>query len=511
MNIKMKKRRLIILLCCFVFLGSGLSVHAASTGWIKSGHTYKYKIGKSYIKNKVQKIRKDYYYFDKKGNRKSGWIKYKKNKYYFNKKTGKACIGKTSINNNFYMFRKNGVLITKKGIYKRGGKEYFITKNGRLAVGVKKVKRKNFLFSDTGIRLKGNGIKKCVGKNYYLYNGELKAGWIKTGRTIRHFNEVHFYMDKGWTRIGENTYYFDQGGSLQTGWFTNLGNIYYLGNDGSVQHGIVTVGKNTYYFDEYGKMAINRWVNYGGNTYYVEQDGRVKKNCWYNGKYFDNKGRVVNDAIEYNSSTQGQVTQELLDSLSISSCTKLMVVAHPDDETLWGGAHLTQGGYFVVCLTNGYNEVRKKEFYKVMDEFGCKGLILSYPDLVNGQRSDWSKEKYQIAKDLDVILKYKHWGLVATHNPAGEYGHIHHKFTSKLVTERFYHNGWGNSLFYFGLYYPPSYLPKIQKSLKKVPVSSSTKKIQVARSVYKSQESAINARIHMAEYEDWILANNWSD
>lgn len=35
-------------------------------------------------------------------------------------------------------------------------------------------------------------------------------------------------------------------------------------------------------------------------------------------------------------------------------------------------------------------------------------------------------------------MKYKHWGMVATHNPDGEYGHIHHKMTSRLMTESYY-------------------------------------------------------------------------
>ena len=74
----------------------------------------------------------------------------------------------------------------------------------------------------------------------------------------------------------------------------------------------------------------------------------------------------------------------------------------------------------------------KNEFYEVMKESGNIGLILKYPDLVNGKRSDWATSKPQIAKDLDFLMKYKHWGMVATHNPNGEYGHIHHKMTSKL-------------------------------------------------------------------------------
>ena len=38
----------------------------------------------------------------------------------------------------------------------------------------------------------------------------------------------------------------------------------------------------------------------------------------------------------------------------------LMIVAHPDDETIWGGSHLINGNYTVLCITNGNNKKRKK-------------------------------------------------------------------------------------------------------------------------------------------------------
>lgn len=41
----------------------------------------------------------------------------------------------------------------------------------------------------------------------------------------------------------------------------------------------------------------------------------------------------------------------------------LMIVAHPDDETIWGGSHLINGNYTVLCITNGNNKKRKKRVY----------------------------------------------------------------------------------------------------------------------------------------------------
>ena len=53
----------------------------------------------------------------------------------------------------------------------------------------------------------------------------------------------------------------------------------------------------------------------------------------------------------------------------------LMIVAHPDDETIWGGSHLINGNYTVLCITNGNNKKRKKEFMKVMEKTHSKGII----------------------------------------------------------------------------------------------------------------------------------------
>ena len=63
-----------------------------------------------------------------------------------------------------------------------------------------------------------------------------------------------------------------------------------------------------------------------------------------------------------------------------------MIVAHPDDETIWGGSHLINGNYTVLCITNGNNKKRKKEFMKVMEKTHSKGIILSFPDKTKGKR-----------------------------------------------------------------------------------------------------------------------------
>nr|WP_295256740.1 PIG-L family deacetylase [uncultured Blautia sp.] len=450
MKSKMKKSLFVTLIICVLFAMSALSVQAAGkTGWDRKGTTYKYKVNNTYVKNEVKKIKKYYYYFDKKGIRKTGWVKYKKDRYYFDRKTARAYTGKKVVNNKLYIFGKDGRLVKKKGLYKYGKTQVYINKDGSLATGLVKIKGKWYWFENNGARSGKSGVHKWKNNTYYLNKGRFVTGWA-------------------------------------------------------------TVGSNKYYFGADGKMATNKYIQTGGQTYYVDASGRMKKNCWYNGQYFNNKGQMEKNATKYDpETTEGQVTKEMLDELPLSNCTKLMVVAHPDDETLWGGAHLTEGGWFVVCLTNGYNEVRKNEFYEVIKEFGCEGMILSYPDLLaNGQRSTWTTECTSIAKDLNTVLKYKHWGMVATHNPNGEYGHIQHKMTSKLVTEEFYKTYWGTNLYYFGNWYSARRLPIMEDSLRKVPEAALEKKLEALK-LYTSQKGAVASNIHMAEYENWIRATEW--
>lgn len=105
---------------------------------------------------------------------------------------------------------------------------------------------------------------------------------------------------------------------------------------------------------------------------------------------------------------------------SSSKADKLMIVAHPDDEVLWGGGHLYDKGYLVVCVTNGRNKVRSQEFKDVVKASGNECIMLEYPDKVRGKRDDWALVKDGIESDLEKIMTCKDWKLIAVHNQKGE-------------------------------------------------------------------------------------------
>ena len=85
----------------------------------------------------------------------------------------------------------------------------------------------------------------------------------------------------------------------------------------------------------------------------------------------------------------------------------------------------------------------------IMKETHNQGLMFDYPDKTNGQRDKWLHVKQKIKKDITYILNKKAWAMVVTHNPLGEYGHIHHRLTSQIVSIE----ATNQNLYYFGKYY----------------------------------------------------------
>ena len=187
----------------------------------------------------------------------------------------------------------------------------------------------------------------------------------------------------------------------------------------------------------------------------------------------------------------------------------LMIVAHPDDEILWGGANLFKDSYFVVCLTNGYNLERAEDFKQILNFTNNSGIILNYPDLIyNNIKDNWTEVRNGILIDLSIILNYKNWDKIVTHGPDGTTGHIHHKKACELVTITARKFNKYNNLYYFGKFYQknsiPEYLPRISENELEI------KKKEVL--IYKSVRSDIyNCWYHMLPYENWILASKWKE
>ena len=189
-----------------------------------------------------------------------------------------------------------------------------------------------------------------------------------------------------------------------------------------------------------------------------------------------------------------------------NSVESLMIVAHPDDETLWGSEELLKNKYLVVCITCGTNKKREKEIEAALKISKDRLIVLDKPDKVRGKRSDWKHYKKQIKYELKYVIKKKKWNTIVTHNPEGEYGHIHHKITSNIVT-KVYNKEKIGKLKYFGKYYSKKRINE-NKFAREIPEDIYDMKIEMIDS-YKSQAFIKNRFNQMYKYENLINAEDW--
>lgn len=194
-----------------------------------------------------------------------------------------------------------------------------------------------------------------------------------------------------------------------------------------------------------------------------------------------------------------------ISKINLDKIDNLMIVAHPDDETIWGGAHLIKDNYLVVCITCGRNRIRYHELKRVMKETNNSFLALYYPDKTFGKRNDWSKSYNKIYNDLEKIIKLKKWDTIVSHNYSGEYGHIHHRLTNKIVTDIYNDLELDNKLYFFGKYYTKKKIKYRPASVYKIDKKTLNIKRDKMIKKYKSQKFIQKMFGHMFKYEDWEL------
>ena len=195
-----------------------------------------------------------------------------------------------------------------------------------------------------------------------------------------------------------------------------------------------------------------------------------------------------------------KVSTNKLNKIDLNKYNKLMIVAHPDDELIWGGGHLIEDNYLVVCVTGGKDKTRSREFKNVMKDTNDVGLILSYPDKIAGKRSNWRLWKKDIQRDIETIIKYKEWDVVVSHNEKGEYGHQHHIMTHKIVDNACEATKTSSKIMNFGKYYKKSNLS--EDGIEQINANILQKKEELAKN-YGSQSKTIKKLHHMFPYENW--------
>lgn len=112
-----------------------------------------------------------------------------------------------------------------------------------------------------------------------------------------------------------------------------------------------------------------------------------------------------------------------------------VIVAHPDDETLWAGGTILERPawkWFIVSLCRRSDKKRAPRFYKALTVLGSEGIM---GDLDDGPDQKPLDEK-EVEAAVLALLPVRHFDLIITHNPSGEYTkHIRHEETNNAVVK----------------------------------------------------------------------------
>jgi hypothetical protein len=110
-----------------------------------------------------------------------------------------------------------------------------------------------------------------------------------------------------------------------------------------------------------------------------------------------------------------------------------VLVAHPDDETLWaGGTLLSEASWspFVACACRADDADRAPKFQRVLKQLRAQGAMATLDD--GPEQAPLADER--VEQSLLGCLPSRHFDRILTHSPLGEYTrHVRHEEVARAV------------------------------------------------------------------------------
>ena len=297
----------------------------------------------------LQKIEDKVYFFDEEGIAQTGWQKVDGVEYYFSPETGERYENRVEeIDGIQYSFNEGGEykIVEEEVVLPEIAPEEDIETEiipedavdveqeteKLIEESVPKVKTgwitdgENKYFADQNGVLYRNQIITFGNTWYYMgADGSVQRGYIKAANGSLYYGDSETGMLKksSWVETEEKRYYANERAELYKNQIITFGNTWYcMGQDGSVQKGIVEINEKLYNVDETSGKVIRKaqWVEKSGKRYYTNSDGVLYRNqvitfgsTWYcMGKDGSvQKGIVeVNGKLYYTDETTGQVIKK---------------------------------------------------------------------------------------------------------------------------------------------------------------------------------------------------------
>ena len=386
----------------------GRIFEADETGLIQRNVGWKEKDGKRYFYSNSGEL----YY--------NMFITFGRDRYYMGE-DGSAQTGIfRASNGNLYIADETGLVGQEAGWIEQDGKRYFSNANGELyhdmiitfgrdwyymgedgsaQTGSFRTKDGRIFEADeTGLIKRNVGWKEKDGKRYfYSDSGELYRNMIITfGRDRYYMGEDGFAQTGIFRASNGNIYVADETGLIgqEAGWIeengkryfsSDRGEIYrnriisfgekkyYMGEDGSVQSGIINAGGEYYYADPNNDNQIVTtpgWLTVDGTKYFVSPDG----------SFYHNRFITFGD-IAYYLNTDGTIVKTAFNMNGVG--------IRPDPET--GEIPISQYNNYMGSFNNTpYSTVVIIEIGRQVLKYFRNGELLLYCDVVTGNPHGYS-------------------------------------------------------------------------------------------------------------------------